>query len=111
MKEKLLLHHSSAQDGSQVVAVLLGRQTLRDFGQVQQDVESPAVLAEIRLVGPALLGRWVLRRCGAERRFDLPAVASSGARRRQTRFLQRGNTDLIIIALVCRDASIGDAVW
>lgn len=111
MKEKLLLHHSSAQDGAQVVAVLLSGQTLRDFGQVQQDVKSPAILAEIRLVGPALLGRWVFRWCGAERGFDLPAVASSGTRWRQTRFLQRGNADLVIIALVCRNTSLSDAIW
>lgn len=93
------------------MAVLFGRQTLRDFGQVQQDVESPAVLAEIRLIGPALLGGWILRRCGAERGFDLPAVAPSRARRRQARFLQRGNADLIVIALVRRCASVGDAIW
>lgn len=99
MKEDFLLDHPTAEDCPKVVAIALGREALGDLLHVQHDVDARAVLAEHRLVRPALGCRRIFGRRGAQRLFELPAVAALGAGRRQAGLLQSGHAHLIIIAL------------
>lgn len=111
MDEHVLLHQPAAQHRAQVVAVALGGEAFADVAHVEHDVDARAVLAEHRLVGPALVGRRILRRLCAQRLLEGPTIAALWTRWRQTRLFEGRNAHLIIIAFMRRTTSFGDTIW